>query len=166
MVNWELDEIQFERESQAREELVRRCMADNNYPYTPSQTRIANELPDDDPLPKDPNTAFADSLAPAARANYWLTLAGAPTSDDQTVTHVGGCLGMAHAAIPGVYRLGEELQEPLDQLRESVEYRNANDSVRRSLEDAFVAHHRALLEAHKGRIAAGEALLDTLIGPG
>jgi hypothetical protein len=117
------DEARFANEERTRENLVAACMKRKGFPYSPSPSIVV-----DDGLSRrqvkrlvdaDPNNRHLASLRPAAYRAYSLALAGVPDANEPSGP-IGGCLGEAARAVPGVYAAYGALLEPFERLQAEI----------------------------------------------
>jgi hypothetical protein len=129
--NMQADETRFDRESLAREQLIARCMRQQDLPYTAVPPIRIDEIisPGETPKPLiDPNAEYAESLEPDERQAYYLALYGIPDPNDPRADRLhdpdsptgGGCSGEAFRTIRGVYAAQSDLNEQYIAMRRSV----------------------------------------------
>lgn len=124
------DEARFDREALAREKIVANCMKNKGYSYKiVTGTKIDNSNPGNGvAILRNQNIAYAESLDPKARAEYYVALYGVtnPNSSnsaelfDHNAPGGGGCSGIAFATIFGVFHAVSNLNEEFIDLNRSI----------------------------------------------
>jgi hypothetical protein len=118
------DENRFDGEEQARENMIADCMQRQGFYYAPTQSFY-----DDGSMTReeaydvanaDPNSQYTAALSPDEWERYSFALAGVPDANDPDTASIGGCIGEAHAAVPGVFAAYNALREPYEAMQRSV----------------------------------------------
>jgi hypothetical protein len=118
------DEARFRQEEVSRENLVAACMKERGFDYVASPSVVVEADLTKAELwalvEADPNRQYAKSLPPDRLTAYNLALAGVPDADNPGLARIGGCIGAAHRAIPGVFAAYGALLEPFERLQEQI----------------------------------------------
>lgn len=118
------DEARYSQEDRSREGLIAACMEVKGFLYVASPAVVVEGRMTKAQLwalvEADPNRQYAKSLAPDKLTSYNLALARVPDANDPGLGPIGGCIGSAHRAIPGVYAAYGALLEPFEQLQAHI----------------------------------------------
>lgn len=118
------DEARFRQEELSREDLVAACMKERGFHYVASPSVVVEGALTKAELwalvEADPNRQYAESLPADKLTSYNLALAGVPDADNPGLARIGGCIGAAHRAIPGVFAAYGALLEPFERMQEQI----------------------------------------------
>jgi hypothetical protein len=126
------DEARYEKEAQAREELIAACMAEAGFTYHPEPPSVVvgEMLPPPSLLRAvvRPNDRVVAGLSDAQKLRYNRALYGvddpndprAEAQHDPSSPVGGGCLAAAHRAVPGVFAAKSALTEELLEMERQV----------------------------------------------
>ena len=118
------EESQYEIDDAKRQQLIAACMAERGFEYTPRPSSIVvtedltpAEL---ERLVLDPDSAYLDGLAPDRLLDYNMALTGYEDPNDPTAGAAKGCVGEAHAQVPGIFAVRSSLTKELIELEEAI----------------------------------------------
>ncbi len=95
-------------------------MRDHGFTYVPIPLQYGPSAPG---YQADPNDRIVRRLSPEDRRSYFLALANSPGPDDvgpefdPDVPGQAGCIGDAHLALPGIFRVPPELEHAVAETR-------------------------------------------------
>lgn len=120
-----LDGKTFYEESVLRERLIQSCMAQLGFRYELSSPLI-NPAGSELSAADDPNRAIVEGLLAGDFTAYSRALGGVadvyaedlPPKDEWL--DGGGCIGKAHASVPGLYRVSPALTRGAEEIREQI----------------------------------------------
>lgn len=134
-----LDGRTYYEEAQLREELIVHCMARSGLRYVANPPFIASTDGTTPEPPADPNEALRAEMSPEELEAYDMALAGVPDANAidlapmEERTDGGGCLGLAHEMVPGLYRVDPQLTTAAARLRQSASPQNARGCLEERL---------------------------------
>jgi hypothetical protein len=117
------DEARFAREERTRENRIAACMQQAGFFYTPAPAVVVNGTLTREQawamVQNNPNNRYLESLTPAQRTAYSMALAGVPDANAPNGP-IRGCIGQAHAEVPGVYAAYGRLLEPFERMQAEI----------------------------------------------
>lgn len=120
IVDADLDDAAFDREDRARQNLIVKCMVAKGMQYKPQYSLTVDSSADTDVERKGPNDDYVTGLTSGQRVAYYRALYGMDDPDALDQPQVAGCLGEAHARIPGVFALRGKLNPDLVKMRQQI----------------------------------------------
>jgi hypothetical protein len=114
------DEVIYAEEYREREQLIRSCMREHGFTYVPIPLQYGPSAPG---YHADPNDRIVRGLSPDEQRSYYLAMANSPGPDDVgpdfdlDVPGGAGCIGEAHQALPGIFRVPAELEHAVADTR-------------------------------------------------
>ena len=118
------DETVYADEYRAREQLIRSCMRDRGFTYVPIPLQYGPAT--SATFRPDPNARIVSALSAERQRSYYLAYSNTTgpedtgTGFDLDTPGQAGCLGAAHQALPGIFRVPGELQDAVTVTRASA----------------------------------------------